>query len=434
MKTVQSLPPLSSSAPETATDAKARHATSIPPAAPAVAASGRLMSLDALRGFDMFWIIGAAALGEAMAKMKPAPVTTFLATQFQHVQWEGFHFYDLIFPLFLFIVGASIVFSLSRHLGDGEKRPVIKRIVQRTAILYLLGVFYHGGLSELWPNIQFSGVLQRIAACYLCASLIFLFCRVRTMVAISVGLLVGYWALLTFVPFPDLKLTPANIDRLAAQVGSTSPTAIAAAVPERVHGVYDEGRNLTNYLDFRFLPGRKPIGRYYINEGLISTLPAITITLAGVFAGLLLRNRSLDERRKGASLFAAGAVAVAVGLLWSVQFPLIKRIWSSSFCLTATGCSAMLLALFYLIVDVWQARRWCQPFVWIGMNAITIYLAMNLVPFAKIAERLVGGEVKAFLDAHVTAGFGALVVALVSLGLAVALTRFLYQRKIFLRI
>jgi predicted acyltransferase len=393
----------------------------------------RLVSLDALRGFDMFWIVGGAILSEALFKMKPNAVTTLLATQLEHVPWEGFHFYDLIFPLFLFIVGVSIVLSLGRHRADANKAPVVKRILRRTVLLYLLGLFYHGGFSELWPNIQFSGVLQRIAACYFFSALIFLFCPARVMAILSIGLLGGYWGLLTFVPFPDLRLTPENVERLSTAAGSHSPAAIAAAMPGRIRGVYEEGRNLTNYLDFRFLPGRKPIGQYYINEGLLSTLPAITISLAGVFAGLLLTGM-VDERRKVTWLFASGVAAAAIGLLWSLQFPFVKRIWTSSFCLTATGCSAMLLAVFYLIVDVWQTRRWCQPFIWIGTNAIALYLTANVMSFGRIAGRLAGGDVKAWLDTRVASGFGALVVALVSLGLVVALARFLYQRKIFLRV
>lgn len=421
--------PVSQTAPTPVT------AKNAPPAGGnAEAPAARLMSLDALRGFDMFWIVGATGLSGALLEMAPSPVTTFIATQLQHVQWQGFHFYDLIFPLFLFIVGVSIALSLGRYTGDADRKGVVGRIVRRSILLYLLGVFYHGGLSEKWPAIQFSGVLQRIAACYLAASLLFLYCRVRTLVIVAIALLAGYWGAVTFIPFPDLKLEPATVERLAAQVGSNSPSAIAAAVPQRMSGVYEEGRNLTNYLDFRFLPGRKPIGRYYINEGLLSTFPAISISLAGIFAALLLRQRTLDDRRKAAWLFAGGAAAVAIALVWSLQFPLIKRMWSSSFCLLTIGCGAMLFAVFYLVIDVWQMRRWCQPFVWIGSNAITIYLASSLVPFGKIAERLAGGDVKAFLDAHIAKGFGSLVTALVALALAVWLTRFLYQRKIFLRV
>jgi predicted acyltransferase len=389
----------------------------------------RIRSVDALRGFDMFWIVGAGALCRAIEKMTETPVTTFLATQLQHVKWEGFRFYDLIFPLFLFIIGISIVFSL----GKADRNQALKRIIRRGVLLFLLGVFYSGGLSEKWPNVALGGVLQRIAACYLFAATIFLFFRPRVIAAIGVALLVGYWALLTFVPFPDIHLEPETVKKLATQVGSDSPSAIAAAVPQRVSGLYEEGRNLTNYLDFRFLPGKKA-QHYYINEGLLSTLPSIAISLAGIFAGLLFRSSSVDDRRKVAWLFGGGLAAVALGFLWSCQFPMIKRIWSSSFCLTAAGYSAMLMAVFYLIVDVWKWQRWCEPFVWIGMNPITIYLAANIVPFGKVAERFAGGDVKAFLDANVAKGFGYLVIALVSLGLVVWLAHFLYRRQIFLRV
>ena len=151
--------------------------------------AGRVRSVDALRGFDMFWIVGAGALGRAIEKMTETPVTTFLSTQLTHASWEGFQFYDLIFPLFLFIVGISIVFSLGKATAQGGKAQALKRIIRRSILLYLLGIFYYGGLSEKWPNIQFGGVLPRIAACYLFAAIIFLFFRLRAIIGIFAGLL-----------------------------------------------------------------------------------------------------------------------------------------------------------------------------------------------------------------------------------------------------
>ncbi len=406
----------------------------MPETAPVASRSARLMSVDALRGFDMLWIIGAGAIVLALEKMNDNAVTRFLSMQLTHVQWEGFRFYDLIFPLFLFIVGVSLVFSLDQALARGGRARALRRVLRRSALLFALGVFYYGGLSQPWPEIQLGGVLQRIAACYCFAALVYCFVRsAKGLVAVSAALLLGYWALLAFVPFPDLRLEKQTVKALAAQAGSESPHAIAAAVPRRVRGVYEEGRNLTNYLDFRFLPGRKA-QTYYINEGLLSTLPAIALSLFGAIAGLLLKNQHVTPGRKVAWLLAAGAGGIALGLLWGLQFPIIKRIWTSSFILLTAGSSAMLLAIFYFIVDVKQRRAWCQPFVWIGCNAITVYLAAQIVSFPNLAARLAGGDVKNFLDAHVAEGFGSLVIALVALTLATLLTRFLYKRNIFLRV
>ncbi|MEO6786175.1 MAG: DUF5009 domain-containing protein [Chthoniobacteraceae bacterium] len=414
----------------------------IPPPAP-----GRVRSLDALRGFDMFWILGAGTLVNALDKMtagvRPdatgddlpfiARALRFLSTQFQHVQWEGVRFYDLIFPLFLFIVGVSLVFSLDRALARDGRAKTVGRIVRRSVLLYLLGVFYTGGLSHRWPDITLGGVLHRIAACYLCAALIYVWfaSRWKVIASIAASLLVGYWALLTFVPFPDLKLEKSSVEEIAQRIGSHDPAAIAAAVPQRVHGLYEEHRNLANYLDFRFLPGKK-MATYYINEGLLSTLPSIAICLFGIFAGRLLKGGA-DSRRKVALLFAAGAAGVLLGWLWSFQFPLIKRIWSSSFVLLASGCSAMMLGLFYYIVDVRKWDRWCEPFVWIGMNPITLYLSVRVINYSQVSEMFVGGDVKAFLDAQMQ-GLGGLVVAMFALGLVFLLAWFLHRRRIFLRV
>ena len=396
----------------------------------------RVRSVDALRGFDMMWILGAGIFVNALDKLSGSSATRMIAAQLQHVEWEGVRFFDFIFPLFLFIVGVSIVFSLDRTLAlsveKGRAKAVVQ-IVRRSVLLFLFGVLYTGGLAHKWPEVTLGGVLHRIAACYFFAALIYVWCakRLKVIAAIAAALLVGYWALLTFVPFPDLELEESSVEEIANRIGSHDPAAIAAAVPERVHGVYEETRNLANYLDFRFLPGKK-MSRYYINEGLLSTLPSIAICLFGIFAGRLLKSAT-EPRRKVAVLFAAGAVGILLGSLWSWQFPLIKRIWTSSFILVASGYSAMMLGLFYYLVDVRKWSRWCEPFVWIGMNPITLYLLSRVIDYTEIAEMFVGGDLKAFFDAQAQ-GLGSLIVATFGLGLVFLLAWFLHRRKIFLRV
>jgi predicted acyltransferase len=311
---------------------------------------------------------------------------------------------------------------------------VLARVLRRSVLLLAIGVFYYGGVSQPWPNVQLGGVLPRIALCYLGAALIYTFVRnARGLLAVAAALLVGYWALMTFVPFPDLRLEKPVVEEIAGRIGSNSPFAIAAAVPGRIHATYEEGRNLCNYLDFLYLPGKKA-QLYYINEGLLSTLPSIALSLFGAMAGLLLKNPRVSPSRKVVWLLAAGAAGVLLGLLWSAQFPLIKRIWTSSFVLLSSGLSALLLTVFYYIVDVKQYRKWCQPFVWIGCNALTIYVAAQVVSFQTVAARFAGGDVKEFFDTRVAPGFGSLVIALVSLALVVLFARFLYRRNIFLRV
>jgi predicted acyltransferase len=148
----------------------------------------RVMSVDVLRGIDMFWIIGADSLVYALNRMAQTPATRFLARQLDHAEWEGFHFYDLIFPLFLFIVGVSLVFSLARKQKTG-RRAMLARIARRSVLLFLLGIFYSGGLSSVWPDVRLMGVLNRIALAYLFSALLFIFFKPRVLAAISLGLL-----------------------------------------------------------------------------------------------------------------------------------------------------------------------------------------------------------------------------------------------------
>jgi predicted acyltransferase len=360
----------------------------------------RLMSLDALRGFDMFWIVGADALVEALRKLSGGSVMQGFAGQLEHAKWAGFHCEDLIFPMFVFIVGVSLVFSLTRMIEQEGRAGAVKRIVQRAVLMYLLGIFYYGGFSTPFHEIRLLGVLQRIALAYLFAGLIFCFCQRRGLIIWCVGLLVGYWALMTFVP-----------------------------VPGGVAGNFAEGQNLANWVDKQYLPLRKWDGDHD-PEGLLSTLPAIANCLLGVFAGLLLRDSKRSDWIKVGYLAAAGLALVALGWLWNFQFPVIKKIWTSSFVLVACGYSCLLLAAFHFVIEVCGWRGWAQPFVWIGMNPITIYMIHNLVDIGQIAQRFVGGD----LNKLCLGRYGDLVVALTGMAITFGIARFMFRRKIFVRL
>jgi predicted acyltransferase len=372
---------------------------STPMAAVAAPVAQRLMSLDALRGFDMFWIIGADGLMQGLRKVSDSGPVSLVADQLEHKAWAGFHFEDLIFPLFVFIIGVSLVFSLTKTIAQSGRRAAVIRILRRSALLYLLGILYYGGFSTPWEKIRLLGVLQRLALCYLFTSLLFCYLKPKALVGVCVGLLIGYWALLSFVP-----------------------------VPEHGAGNFAEGSNLTNYVDQQFLPLRKWDGDHD-PEGLLSTLPAIASCLLGVFAGLLLKNPAVPDRKKVGYLIAGGIACLAAGWLWHLNFPVIKKIWTSSFVLVAGGYSCLLLAVFYQIIDVWRWRKWALPFVWIGVNPITIYLGEKFIDFPGVAKLLVGGEAN-----HYFGRYGELVLALTTLALILWFMRFLYQRKIFLRL
>jgi predicted acyltransferase len=359
----------------------------------------RLLSLDALRGFDMFWIVGAEGLVHGLRKISDTGPIKLLADQLGHQPWAGFHFEDLIFPLFVFIIGVSLVFSLTKTIAQAGRPAAVIRILRRSALLYLLGILYYGGLSTPVEKIRLLGVLQRLALCYLFASLLFCYLKPKALAGVCAGLLIGYWALMSFVP-----------------------------VPEHGAGNFAEGMNLANYVDKQFLPLRKWDGDHD-PEGLLSTLPAIASCLLGVFAGMLLKNSAVPDRKKVGYLLAGGIACLAAGWLWHLNFPVIKKIWTSSFVLVAGGYSCLLLAAFYQVIDVWKWQKWALPFVWIGANPITIYFGGRFIDFEGLANLFVGGEVN-----HCFGRYGELVLAVTSLALGFWFLRFLYQRKIFLRL
>ena len=404
-----------------------------PIAPPDTSRPPRIVSVDALRGFDMFWIIGGEQVAEALDKLGGGVVVSAIANQLKHVEWDGFRFYDGIFPLFLFLIGVSIVLSMDRMIATAGRHGAVMRIVKRSVLLFVVGVFYYGGLSRAWPDVQIMGVLPRIALCYLVGASLYVLLPRKGIVVAAAMCLVGYWAAMTFVPFPDVNLSHGTIGKKGSQADMKPPSKLLAGVTKTVSGTFEEGRNLAHYVDYRWLPGKKR-NLYYTNEGLLSTIPAVATTLFGIMAGWLLTSSRLTPQQKVAWLLGAGAVGIALSLLWGLQLPVIKRIWTSSFCLVASGFASMMLGAFYLIVDVWRWQKWCTPFLWIGTNALAAYLAVNLVDFPAIAARFVGGDVEAFLDAHLAKGIGGLLIAVVGLALPVLFVRALYLRKIFIRL
>src|SRR6266478_3227938 len=307
------------------------------PSSPANAsgpAPGRLMSIDALRGCDMFWIVGGEEIIHALHKISHTGFVNTLAGQMDHKSWEGVAFYDLIFPLFVFIVGVSLVFSLSKTMEQAGRRTAYRRILVRGLLLYLIGLVYYKGITNGFDHLRLLGVLQRIAICY--------------------------WALMTFVPIREISLEKKELAKLAIAAGTTNTVVLFNSATNRVSGRFEEGFNLANHLDFQYLPGRKWDGAYD-PEGLLSTLPAIGTCLFGVFAGLLLKSKTTPDPRKVRLLLTGGVVAIALGFLWGLQFPVIKKIWTSSYVLVAGGYSCLVLALFFNIIEIWQRRKWCMP-------------------------------------------------------------------------
>jgi len=361
----------------------------------------RLMSIDALRGFDMFWIVGGDDIARALGKWWGTPGSKSFAAQFEHVEWEGFRFYDLIFPLFLFTVGVVLPFSLRKYqTGDHSKRVAFGRLARRVVLLFLLGLIYNNLLKFDFANLRVTGVLQRIAICYGIAGVIFLLTKVRTQVILFIAILVGYWALLMYVPSPKSRAGDLTMEK-----------------------------NLAGYLDLHYLPGK--INQNYYgygdNEGLLSTIPAVATALLGVLAGhWLLSDRNRWSKAVGLALW--GLACLGVGTMWGRDFPIIKILWTSTYVLVAGGWSLLLLALFYTIIDVLKFRAWAFFFVIVGVNAITIYIASRIIPFDEIARFFFGGV------ARLSGSFGPVVVPIGAVAIEWLLLLHLYRNKFFLRV
>jgi predicted acyltransferase len=362
----------------------------------------RLLSLDAFRGLTI----------AAMILVNNPGSWEHVYPPLAHAAWHGWTPTDLIFPFFLFIVGVSMTFSFARRLAESDRPHLYRQILRRSLIIFGLGLLLAAFPDFDLANLRFVGVLPRIAVVYLATSLIVLNLSRRAQLWVFTGLLLGYWALMKLVSVPGFGA-----------------------------GVLTPEGNLAGWIDHLVLPGRLYQGTWD-PEGLLSTLPAIATALSGVFTGDWIRS-GRDRFEIAGGMFAAGWLTILAGLLWSLWFPINKNLWTSSYVLFTSGAALEALALCYWLIDIRGYRRWAQPAVVFGVNAIAVFVLSGLVSRLLIRIQVPADPesitLKQWLYETCFASWASPVGA--SLAFAIAylilwwiLMALLYRRRIFIRI
>jgi predicted acyltransferase len=361
----------------------------------------RLYSLDALRGFDMFWIMGAEDIVNTLAKATGSPFWNGFADELTHPAWNGFHFYDLIFPLFLFIAGVATPYSVGRELEKGKSRnQLLLRVIRRGLLLVLLGIIYNNGLKiQPISQIRFGSVLGRIGLAYMFANIIYLYTKEIGQAIWFVFLLIGYWLLLKFTSAPGFPRGDLTM----------------------------EG-NFASYIDRSILPGRLYLG-IHDPEGLMSTIPAIGTGLLGILTGNFLKNNPGTQQMKALRLFIIGIVFIGLAHLWNLDFPINKNLWTSSFVLNVGGYSLVLLSVFYYIIDVLGYKKWAFFFKIIGMNSILIYMSGQFINW----EYTTNGFFQ-WLGQMLANPYNAVALAICYVMVKWCFLYFMYRKKVFLRV
>ncbi|MBM1104552.1 DUF5009 domain-containing protein [Aurantibacter crassamenti] len=361
----------------------------------------RLLSLDVLRGFDMLFIAGGGTFLTLLHGKTDMPWVDAIANQLEHVPWNGFVFYDFIFPLFLFMTGVSLSFSLSRGVSKGiPKKKLYRKVFIRMVVLILLGILYKNSPFPYFEpsKIRLGSVLGRIGIAGFVAALLYLnFSLVKRVYWIA-GILLIYYAAMFLVPVPGYGAGDLSF----------------------------EG-NLVGWFDRTFLPGR--LHQVTYDElGILTTFPAVCIAIFGSLAGDILRNKS-TENKKTLTLVGIGLICVVIGLIWNLHFPINKRLWSSSFIVLTSGLGFLILALFYWIIDVKGYQKWTFFFKVIGLNSLVIYFAFRFIRFSYTSEQLFGG-----LYAPLPEQWHEVINALGGVVLIWLLLYILYKKKIFVKV
>lgn len=366
------------------------------PSSVAKSASSRLMSLDALRGLDMFFLVGFSGIFRALPKYSDNPSFQFLADQCRHPEWHGFTAWDQIFPLFIFMMGVAMPFSFAKRIERGEKKSIYKHVAFRAVVLFVLGLVYWGNpLGSENHGFGYYSVLYRIGFAYFFGSLIVLNCKARGQALWAFGLVLAYYLAMRFIPVPGYGASD-----------------------------FSEQGNLVAFVGGWF-EGFLPPGTKHLLS--LTLIGSVANALFGSLAGQWLRSaKSPNEKTSG--LLLAGILFVVIGLMAHLSFPVCKKLMSTSFTFLVCGISMILLGSFFWIIDVKGYRKWAFFFVVVGMNSITIYLATRYVDFGRLAGVFLGGFQKYLGSAE------PLVLAIATAALMWLFLYFLYRRNIFLKV
>lgn len=361
----------------------------------------RLQSLDALRGFDMLFIMGFAGWIVTLCNLFPdSGVMQWLSMQMKHVDWNGLTHHDTIFPLFLFVAGISFPFSYAKQKSQGKtKGEIYRKIIKRGIVLVLLGFVYNGIFNLDFENMRYASVLGRIGLAWMFAALMFATFKTKVNIAISVVILIGYWLLMWLVP------------------GGSDP--------------YSFENNLVGTIDQVLLPGRLLSGGTFDPEGLFSTLPAIVTAMLGMFTGQLVQlpEEKCPGNKKVIYMLVAAVVLGVIGWIWNFTFPVNKKLWTSSFVYVLAAYSLINFAVFYYIIDVKGYSRWSFFFRVIGLNSITIYLAQRIINFQQISNFFLDGVASLCPE-----GIGQLILSTGYVAACWLFLYFLYKKNVFLKV
>jgi len=367
--------------------------------------SNRLASLDILRGFDLFMLVFFQPVFVAFARhWKDVPVFSFLLHQFEHVKWEGFSAWDLVMPLFLFMVGAAMPFSFEKYRANPDKRAIYRKITRRFVILFILGAVVQGDLLSLDPmQIRiYTNTLQAIAVGYVISAMLLLHMSRKGQVIATLLLLAGYWALLTFL-------------------GDFTPDGnFAEAVDRAVLGRVRDGVTYAEDGSWSFSDN------YRYTWVLTSMVFGVT-TMMGAFAGQIMKNGK-DKRKNSRLLFIIGVSLLLSAWLLSFQTPIIKKIWSASMTLWSGGLCFLLMALFYYVVDYKGRSKGLNWLKIYGMNSIVAYTLGMVVNFRSAAHSLLWGLEK------YTGDYYSAILTFANFLILFFILRLMYRWRIFVKI
>ncbi len=359
----------------------------------------RLISLDALRGFTI----------AAMILVNFPGMEAYIYPTLHHSKWNGLTFTDTIAPIFLFVIGVSIVFAYTRRLTDGTpKNGLYKKIIFRSLKIFAVGMFLNMMPDFDFANIRWTGTLHRIAFVFMFCAFIFLNTTWKQQAWLAGIILVGYWLLLTLVPTPGYD-----------------------------KAMLEPGINIVAWFDSKFLPGKMWQGTWD-PESILSTFPSVATGITGMLAGKILISQK-DPIEKAIQLMSAGLLSTIIGYFWSLIFPVNEGIWTSSFVLVTSGLGAMLLGAFYYLADIKGHIKWTKLGVIFGSNAIAAYVLADFLALVFYIMKINGESlnektVNGLINIGVQPAFASMLYAVFFVGINFIFIYGLYKKKIFIKL